>query len=112
MKFPVRLPSLLVIRPTRPSEGAAVRMLLASIIRRAAYDIALYRSDSRITHRRAGISAYNWMFEDDVDKLHPLDQFTSFLNICEVLDQCPNELRRKTMLLDRSGVKKFDRVGL
>lgn len=112
MRFPIRLPSILVVRQTRPHEGTAIRLLLASIIRRAAYDIALYRDDSRLVHRRVGVSAYNWMFEDNLDRLHPDDQFTSFRSICEILDQCPEQLRRKTMLLTRSGVKKFDRVGV
>jgi hypothetical protein len=88
-------------------------MLLASIIRRAAFDIALYKDDRKLINRRIAIQASQWMFDDrDVLEHHPLDRFTSFKNICELLDQDPNWIRERAMKLRKKDVKKFDRVGM
>lgn len=102
-------PTILVIRELR-DQASCIKLLLAAIIRRAAFDIALYKNDKKLVNRRIAIQASQWMFDDrkGADKQ---DQFTSFLNICEILDQDPNMIRAKTLALRASDVKKFDRVG-
>lgn len=102
--------SLLFVSARRPA-GSGERLLLASILRRAAYDIVLYRNATKLKLQRLGQGAYAWMFDDrPVHELPPCDRFTSFLNICTLLDQDPNEIRRKTLKLERKDVKKFDMV--
>lgn len=101
---------MLFVRPIIP-EGYQERLLLAAILRRACYDIALYRSSKKLKDRRVYIGAYKWMFDDTESRyLDPLDRFTSFLNICTILDQDPGTVRRKTMKLTRKDVKKFEMV--
>lgn len=93
------------------SEGRQEKILLAAIIRRAAFDIALYKDSRRISERRIFIQAHRWMFLDS-RPAQDSDRFVSFVNLCELLGQDPDVIRRKTMLLEKSSVKKFDRVGL
>lgn len=99
------IPTLLIVRPII-KEGRGEKILLAAIIRRAAFDIALYRNDHRLVNRRIAGSAIKWMFSD------ARDEVTSFMTICDFLDQDPTWIRSKTMVLNRGDVKKFDRVGL
>lgn len=104
-------PTFLVVREVR-DKSSSIKMLLAAIIRRAAFDIALYKNDTKLVNRRLAIQASQWMFDDqEVMKQHPLDRFTSFLSICEILDQDPAWIRDRTLSLRASDVKKFDRVG-
>lgn len=103
-----QLPAVLSIRPIQ-QESVRIRCLLASIIRRAAFDIALYKNDHRLTHKRFAVSAKRWMF-DDSDAVDPLDRFTSFLSICEILDEDPGWIREQTLRLRRADVKRFVRV--
>ena len=95
--------SLLFVQPIQ-LEGQGERLLLAAIIRRSAYDIALYKGSNRLSRRRIWREAYEWLMSDRDD------YFTSFLSICTLLDQDPVELRRKTLLLTRKDVKKYDMV--
>jgi hypothetical protein len=88
--------------------GNRVKMLLASIIRRAAFDIALYRGSTRLEDRLVAVGAYNWMFRDD--PIHEDDRFTSFPHICEVLDEDPEWIRAATLKLRRGDVKKYQRI--
>jgi hypothetical protein len=85
-------------------EGENERLLLASIIRRAAFDIVLYRNAPRLVDRLIGVSAYHWMFKEESN------HFTAFLSICEILDQDPNWIRRQTLKLKKTDVKKYDRI--
>lgn len=95
--------SLLFVQPIQV-EGQSERLLLAAIIRRSAYDIALYKGSKRLDKRNIWRDAYTWMMSD-LD-----DHFTSFISICTLLDQDPVEIRRKTLLLRRKDVKKYDMV--
>jgi hypothetical protein len=101
--------SLLYVRATIP-ECQGERLLLAAILRRACFDIALYRATPDLKRRKIWKEAYQWMFTDDEMGLHPDDRFTSFLNICTLLDQDPATIRRKTLKLTRKDVKKFEMV--
>lgn len=95
--------SLLFVRPVHP-EGQGERLLLAAIIRRAAFDIALYRGTSSLPKRQIWENAYHWMFSDQPH------HFTSFVSICTLLDQNPVAIRRKTLRLTRNDVRKYDMV--
>jgi hypothetical protein len=93
------------VRPVRP-EGYGERLLLASIIRRAAYDIALYKGSTDLKKRRLSEDAFRWIMNDRTD------YFTAFVTICEVLDQDPQYIRSRTMKLEKKDVRKFDMVDL
>lgn len=91
-------------------QGHQEKLLLASIIRRAAYDVALYKHSSSLLKKRIYIDALSWLLQDDESKLPPDARFTSFCNICMILDQDPGEIRRKSLKMTRKDVKKFDMV--
>lgn len=113
IKFPTlfRNPTFLVIREVR-DQASSLKMLLAAIVRRAAFDIALYKNDKKLVNRRLAIRASQWMFDDrEIMEQEPLDRFTSFKSICEILDQDPDWIRRRTLELRAADVKKFDRIG-
>ena len=84
--------------------GQGERLLLAAIIRRAAYDIALYGGDKTLRRKRLWRDAYRWMFSDTAD------HFTSFKSLCNLLDQDPELIRRRTLELSRADVRKYDMV--
>lgn len=86
--------------------GQGERLLLAAIIRRAAYDIALYRGEGTLRRKRLWRDAYRWMFSEGEE------HFTSFVNICTLLNQSPHEIRERTMTLSRTDVKKYDMVDI
>ncbi len=91
-------------------QGHQERLLLASIIRRAAYDVALYKHSASLTKRRLYTDALSWLLQDDENRLRPDARFTSFCNICMILDQDPKVIRSKSLKLTRKDVKKFDMV--
>lgn len=95
--------AVLFVRPAYP-EGYRERRLLATILRRAAWDIALYKGSTKLLERRCWKDAHDWMMSDLES------HFTSFVSICNILDQDPGTIRRKTMLLRREDVRKFDWV--
>jgi hypothetical protein len=80
------------------------RLLLASILRRAAYDIARYRGEQRLWKRRVWMDAHRWMYDDRGE------HFTSFLSICTILDQDPIKIRRITEGLKKQDIKKLELV--
>jgi|WetSurSiteA1Bulk_404760.scaffolds.fasta_scaffold31030_2 hypothetical protein len=94
----------LLVLPSAWPDGHGEKLLLAAVIRRAAYDIALYKGSPRLDHKRTWLGAYKWMFED---KDH---YFTSFLNICNILNQDPSHIRSKTLRLRREDVRKYELV--
>jgi hypothetical protein len=94
---------LLVVQPIYTDEHA-IKLLLAAIIRRSAFDIALYKGAKKLHKRRLWEESYRWMFSDRDD------YFTSFVSLCTVLDQDPETIRRKTLKLRREDVRKYDMV--
>lgn len=82
------------------------RLLLAAIVRRAAFDIALYKESKRVVKRRIAVSAYNWMFNEAGEGI------TSFEAICDVLGQDPDWIRQQTLMLRREDVRRLDRSTL
>jgi hypothetical protein len=79
-------------------------LLWAAVLRRAAYDIALYKRDRRLKFRKWGDDAYRWMFTDDTVTIN------SFLNLCYFLNQNPTQFRRNTLRLKKKDVHKYDMV--
>lgn len=85
-------------------DGFAEKLLLAAVVRRAAFDIVLYRDSPRLTHKKLAEEAYYWMF------IEQSPRFMSFVTVCEVLGQDPAWIRQQTLKLTRSDVRKFDRI--
>ena len=110
MQFQFSLPAALVVRPTCRRDGENVRLLMASVIRRAAYDIALYRGSRKLDEQRLATSAYNWMFRGLPQSEDPMDRFMSFINLCEVLGTDPEWVRNSTLRMSRADVQKYDRI--
>jgi hypothetical protein len=96
--------SVWYVHPFWP-DGYGEKLLLGAILRRAAYDIALYRGSQRLKARRLWRKAYEWMMSDDES------HFTSFVSICTILGWDPMLIRSMTDELRREDVKKFDMVG-
>lgn len=102
--------TVLVVRE-RSMPRTAEKLLLASVLRRAAYDLALYKGDRRLAARTLWRQAKLWIFEDDVDKLKsPLDKMMSFRNICMILNRDPEDMRRKITALTKKDVRKYDMI--
>ena len=87
-------------------DGYREKLLLASILRRAVYDIALYKNSTRLQLKRRYQDARRWMFEASSPPRE--DHFTSFSSICSILDQDPADIRRKTMNLRREDIRKIE----
>jgi hypothetical protein len=99
-------PALLVVREILPQVHAE-KVLLAAIIRRAAYDLALYKGDRRTDHKNLYIQAREWIF-DDTDQLDRSEQFMSFRNLCWMLNESPERLRQKILKLKKRDVRQYD----
>jgi hypothetical protein len=88
--------------------GYCEKLLLASILRRAVYDIVLYKTSKRLVLQRRYQDAKRWMFENDMTHMPHEDRFTSFLSICSLLDQDPADIRKKTLNLRREDIRKIE----
>jgi len=106
------IPTIMVIREVR-DQSVSVRLLLAALIRRAVFDIAMYKNARKLVNRRLAIKASQWMFDDrDVMDQPPLDRFTSFKNVCEILGQDPKILQSRALTLRAKDVRKFEFGGI
>jgi hypothetical protein len=94
-----------VIQPIQ-TDCVNERLLLAAVVRRAAFDIALYKDSVYASKRKLAVSAYNWMFNNTGVGI------TSFESICEILGQDESWIRQQTLLLRREDVKRLDRSNL
>jgi hypothetical protein len=95
--------SVFAVQPSRP-DGHAEKLLLAAVLRRAAYDLAIYKGSHQLLRRRLWMDAYRWMFDDQAS------HFTSFQSLCTMLDQDPKYIRERSLQLKREDVKKFELV--
>ena len=102
-------PALLVIREIVPQVHAE-RVLLAAVIRRAAYDLALYKGDRRTVARALYQQARDWIFDDTEDdcSLSFVQRFMSFRNLCLLLNQNPTKMRQKILKLKKRDVRQYD----
>jgi hypothetical protein len=99
-------PALLVVREVVPQIHAE-KVLLAAIIRRAAYDLALYKGDRRTNAKNLYQQAKEWIF-DDSESTERQEQFMSFCNICWMLNESPTKLRQKILKLKKRDVRQYD----
>jgi len=96
-------------------EAESSRALLLEIIRRASHDWVLYRTSSRLEQLELANDAYTWLFEEKPG--HPWwvmrEQegrgFTSFLNVCELLDVDPDYVRERVCELTPRAIKMAGR---
>jgi len=101
-------PALLVIREIVP-QIYAEKVLLAAIIRRAAYDLALYRGDRRTLARSLYQAARDWIFSDkDEGGEDWVDDFMSFRNLCWLLNRDPEKMRQDILKLKKKDVRQYD----
>jgi hypothetical protein len=113
-----RIGSVLIVSPpsAQVSMEHAEKLLLAAILRRAAYDIAYYRGSRNLKARRWWENAHRWMFGEDAfaevrtSEETAMDEYMSFHNICFMLNEDPNRIRRKTLRLTKKDVRKYDMV--
>jgi hypothetical protein len=85
--------------------GSGERLLLAAILQRAVLDAVLNaKADRRDAVRwRIGQQARHWIFSDNrVD-------FTSFLNVCEILELDPGWVRGQVLRADPKTMRKHAR---
>jgi len=101
-------PALLVVREIIPQLHAE-KVLLAAVIRRAAYDLALYKGDRRTTAKNLYQQAREWIFEDEENGQAEFEeQFMTFRNLCWMLNENPNKLRAKILKLKKRDVRQYD----
>jgi len=85
--------------PELAQESSGIQALLLEIIRRAAYDWVLYRDHHKLKPRKLAQEAQTWLFEecpghpDWVERQRSDKEFTSFINICSMLDLDPDKVR-------------------
>jgi hypothetical protein len=89
--------------------------LLLEIIRRAAYDWVLYRTSTRIIHRKLAEQAYTWLFKEEEgtsewrERTDSGKQITGFMSICLSLDLDPGEVRTHVKRLTLKNVMSTGR---
>lgn len=75
------------------------KTLLLEVIRRAAYDWALYRGSRRMSQKLLAEQAFNWLFVEEEgtpeweERMREGKHITAFINICESLDLDPDKVR-------------------
>lgn len=101
-------PALLVVREVIPQDHAE-KVLLAAIIRRAAYDLALYKGDRRSIARSLYQQAKEWIFSDQETVGDDWkDSFMTFRNLCWLLNRDPVKLRQDILKLKKKDVRQYD----
>ena len=100
---------MFVVSPTWP-ELEGEKLLMASVIRRAAYDIAEYRGSTRLEQQKIWRDAYDWMFRPPAKYDDPEDELMSFDSICEILRTDPKYIRAVTKLMSKRDIKRYQMV--
>jgi hypothetical protein len=81
--------------PAEPPAPAAEKGLAAGVLKQAAYDLRRFRSATTGFKRALYLDAYSWITANDFSWPY------SFLNVCKLLDLCP-EVVRAELLADAS----------
>jgi hypothetical protein len=76
--------------PPAPEKGLAI-----GVLKQAAYDLRRYRTATKAAHRELYLDAHSWVTAYDSSWPY------SFMNVCELLDLCP-EMVREDLLADAS----------
>jgi hypothetical protein len=82
--------------------GYGEKRLLAAILRCGVNDFVKYRRARRLREISIGYEAYLWLMSDST--VH----FTSFLNICDILEVDPFQIRRQALILKPEDIKKVE----
>lgn len=99
----------------RTDDNDRASSLLLEIVKRAAYDWALYSGSRRLTHRRLARDAFIWLFvekpghPDWVERQRSGWAAFSFLAICEHLNIDPVSIRRQIRNLTPRRVQAMGR---
>jgi hypothetical protein len=81
-------------------EIAGCKQLLLELLKRAAFDLTLYKTSRRMAFKSLADSAYRWIYlehpgtADWVQRTREGKLATSFENVCESLDLNPVDVRR------------------
>jgi hypothetical protein len=81
-------------------EIAGCKQLLLELLKRAAFDVTLYRTSRRMTFKALADSAYRWIYlerpgtADWIQRTRENKLATSFENVCEALDLDPTTVRK------------------
>jgi hypothetical protein len=81
--------------PTEPPPPVPEKGLAAGVLKQAAYDLRRFRSASKGAKRELYLDAYAWITAHDFSWPY------SFMNVCKLLDVCP-EVTRAELLSDAS----------
>jgi len=86
-------------------EAGNCRALLLEIVRRAAFDWVLYRTNSKLPNRMLADNAYTWLFVEEPDtalwrQREQADKtITGFVSICEAVGVDPERMRERIRML-------------
>lgn len=89
--------------------------LLLEVIRRAAYDWVLYRTSTRLFHKKLAEQAFHWLFKEQPgdpewrEREESGKNVTSFIAICSALDLPPESLRTLVRRLTPKNVMSVGR---
>jgi hypothetical protein len=81
--------------PVEPPTPVPERGLAAGVLKQAAYDLRRYHSATKGAKRELYLDAYSWI------SAHDFSWPYSFMNVCKLLDVCP-EVIRAELLADAS----------
>ena len=80
---------------TEPPPPAAEKGLAVGVLKQAAYDLRRFRGATKGANRELYLDAYSWITAHDFSWPY------SFMNVCKLLDLCP-EVVRAELLADAS----------
>ena len=88
------------VPPAEPPGPTPEKGLAAGVLKQAARDLRRFRSATRGVRRELYLDAYSWITGNDFSWPY------SFVNVCELLDVCPDAIR--TQLLADASLGWFD----
>ena len=88
------------VPPAEPPGPTPEKGLAAGVLKQAARDLRRFRSATRGVRRELFLDAYSWITGNDFSWPY------SFVNVCELLDVCPEAVR--TQLLADASLGWFD----
>lgn len=88
-------------------EAHAEKLLMANVLRRAAYDHVLYKRTRKLRDKLTWKDAYIWLFDPSPEED---DYLMSCNNICRMLDRDIEEIRVSARKMKRQDIKKCDMV--
>src|SRR5262245_44079936 len=77
--------------PAEPAPPAPERGLAIGVLKQAAYDLRRYRTATKAADREVYLDAHSWITAYDSSWPY------SFMNVCKLLDLCPEVVRAELM---------------